>query len=87
MTKWEYKTIIRSRGWARDKDSSRGDWMKGTEWNLKITTKLEELGEQGWELVTVISRSSYLGSHTYSGTDDYAGFTSDEVWVFKRPKQ
>jgi hypothetical protein len=88
MQKWEYLPILRSRVW--DAIESKGllgkstDWYKGTNWNMDIIQKLKELGDQGWELVSVTPRSSYLGSN--SAGSDFAGFTSDELWVFKRPK-
>jgi hypothetical protein len=60
-------------------------------WNVNIDKNLAELGDQRWELVAVTPRSSYLGGKeraSYAGIGlDYAGFTSDEHWVFKRPKQ
>jgi len=90
MQKWEYMTIVRSRGWGKDKDVPNAGWRLGSNWNVDITKNLVELGDQGWELVAVTPRSSYLGGldTSYSGRgDDYAGFTSDELWVFKRPKQ
>jgi hypothetical protein len=50
---------------------------------------LTEMGKDGWELMAISTRSSFL-----SGTDnqpgearDHAGYPSDEVWVFKRPKE
>jgi hypothetical protein len=86
MQKWEYMTILRTRGWDSDKENPKGSWMVGTNWDVDIKMKLEELGEQGWELISVIPRSSYLGTRSYTGSDDFAGFTSDELWVFKRQK-
>ena len=89
MQRWEYKTILRSRGWG--KDDRDAQWLAGTEWNVNIDKSLEELGNDGWELVSVTPRSSYLGGHHEGSSfvnysDDYAGFTSNELWVFKRPK-
>jgi hypothetical protein len=90
MQRWEYKTILRSRGWDEDKDSPRAKWLVGTDWNVDIVKELEKLGNEGWELVAVSSRSSYLGGHKsgsmWGYSDDYAGFTNQELWVFKRPK-
>jgi hypothetical protein len=90
MQKWEYMTILRFRVWDTDKEVARAPWQKGVAWNIDIGKKLAELGEQGWELVTVTPRSSYLGgkeSCVGGIALDYAGFTSEELWVFKRQKQ
>lgn len=85
MQKWEYKTIVRSRGWDKPK---RGGllgcaYMAATDWDLDPNSFLKELGDDGWELVAVTPRSSVLGG---TGEVDYAGFISQELWVFKRPK-
>ena len=68
---------------------------------VNIEGKLKELGEQGWELIAVEPRSNIIGgvSRTYGFTaniigggktegysTDYAGFTNEDLWVFKRPK-
>jgi hypothetical protein len=50
------------------------------EWDKNILDRLTMLGEQGWELVAVVPRSGMSG-------ESYAGFTTEEMWVFKRPKQ
>lgn len=63
MQKWEYITILRSRGWDEDKDNPKAPWQEAVNLDVDIMKKLEEFGEQGWELVTVTPRSSYLGSH------------------------
>ena len=78
---WEYKTVLRSRGWDKDKNSPKSWWFLGTDWNINIDQKLEELGNERWELVAVTPRSSYLGAHDYDPdhSDDYAGFTSNEL--------
>jgi len=44
------------------------------------------LGDEGWELVAISSRSGYLGGYGGNTSPDYAGFTNNEIWVFKRPK-
>jgi hypothetical protein len=91
MQKWEYMFLVRSRGFSTDKDHPKAPWQVGSNWNVDMDKKLAELGDQGWELVTVSPRSSYLGGREVIGgggvTLDYAGYTSEEVWVFKRPKQ
>jgi hypothetical protein len=81
MAKWEYKTIYRSRGWDKDKEYPKAPWMYATDWNIDIDKTLKELGDEGWELVAVTPRSSYMGGQGGTLTKDFAGFTSDEVWV------
>ena len=70
MQPWEYKVLHRVR-------PIRGSKVGG--WDEPIVSELPGLGEEGWELVTVITRSSEPGSLT-------GGITTDEMWVFKRPK-
>jgi len=55
MQKWEYKTILRSRGW---KGTTRGYATAG-DWDLHPDSFLKELGDNGWELVAVTPRSDY----------------------------
>jgi hypothetical protein len=50
------------------------------EWDNNITDKLAMLGDQGWELVAIAPRSGLNSEH-------YAGVTTEELWIFKRPKQ
>ncbi len=95
---WEYKTILRSRGFAAGEENLQraAEWSSWAEDKkplptpVDITAKLTQLGEQGWELVSVTPRSSLLGGHESSDeggvSADYAGFTTDETWVFKRLK-
>ena len=82
MQKWEYLFILRD----RELDSNR----KIGNWNVtfippqpqignKPSEFLPVLGEQGWELVAVWPLSDIPG-------DGWAGYTSVEKWVFKRPK-
>ena len=88
MQKWEYRTITRSRGWqARAKKTS---WQEANAWNRDIDGEVLRLGIDGWELVTVVARSGYLGGSIFEGPAtnlalDFAGFTTEEMWVFKRP--
>ncbi len=87
-TKWEYKLIHRARGWDKDETVKKAPWFKSTVWNRDMEEELVALGEEGWELVAISTRSDYLGGKTYDGlVANYAGFTSSEVWVFKRPKE
>ncbi|HEX5167062.1 MAG TPA: hypothetical protein VFV93_16765 [Thermomicrobiales bacterium] len=70
MHKWEYKVLHRVRGVGVNRIGG---------WDEPIVSELPALGDEGWELVTVITRSSEPGSAT-------SGVTSDEMWVFKRLK-
>jgi hypothetical protein len=82
MQKWEYKSILRQRGWLdRQKD---GSCHLAGSWDVNVILELEQLGEQGWELVAISPRSGVMGG--YSAVGDYAGYTNEELWVFKRPK-
>ncbi len=70
MISWEYLTVIASRG--------VNFFGVPKAWNRDVIEEAERLGKEGWELVGVSPRASVGGA---SG----AGFTSEEVWVFKRP--
>lgn len=70
MQAWEYKVLHRVR-------QIRSGRIGG--WDEPIVAQLPALGDEGWELVTVITRSSEPGGLS-------AGVTTDEMWVFKRPK-
>lgn len=111
MMKWDYKIILRVRNYD-DKHNgfeyhSASSWFVWWEDGNKlpgesnILQKSKELGEQGWELVSVTPRSGLTGGRseiygftanivgggkTEGSSTDYAGFTSEEMWVFKRPK-
>ncbi|MBA4064618.1 MAG: DUF4177 domain-containing protein [Isosphaera sp.] len=64
--KWEYRTVM---------IAAEGNWF-GTGVNLDgrvFNDKLNELGEDGWELVSVFD------------TNKLQGRTQDVVAVFKRP--
>lgn len=95
MQKWEYKSVARSRLWEAKRRGE--DYHKPSDWghlfedkkelsaSVTLETRLEELGEQGWELVAVVPYSSVLGAGEGLQTRDYAGYTTTERWVFKRP--
>lgn len=70
MQPWEYKVLHRVR---------RVSGTRVGAWDEPIVAQLPALGEEGWELVTVITRASEPGGMS-------AGVTTDEMWVFKRPK-
>ena len=83
MQKWDYKIVLRSRGYKEGAKSAAPltgkDWqthMEDDSWQTldDFEKYLTELGEQGWELVSVVAE---LG---------LGGFTNTEKWVFKRPK-
>jgi hypothetical protein len=76
MPKWEYHQRTRFRGLRGAFSLQAGEWSPGpTEWASWLT----EMGEMGWELVAVVagSREGGLG---------VAGTSTEELWVFKRPK-
>jgi hypothetical protein len=77
---WEYKSIAFARTANGGPWSSW--WEDGQRLRLPVNalSKAKELGDQGWELVSVSVRSSEAGSNSYPG------FTTDEEWIFKRPK-
>ncbi len=65
MTKWEYKTVKLETGgwWGGVLDTDQFDGM------------LNQLGQEGWELVTAFD------------TNKTQGVTRDAVAVFKRPRR
>ena len=72
MSKWEYECVVRRHVESPEKQSGQWDWDK--------QVNLVELGDQGWELVTVVTRSTRTG-------ENWAGVTTEENWMFKRPKK
>lgn len=88
MQKWEYLIVVRKRGLVDDHSATDWTcyvWQKGDETGKEITGKnyinlLADLGDQGWELVMGFPRSDQW-------SDVYAGFTSSEIHLFKRPKE
>lgn len=78
---WDYKWISVARAvgsneawsvWAEDDRQLRGP--------VTIAAKIKELGDQGWELVSVTPYSNH------SCKEGCAGFTSQITYYFKRPK-
>jgi hypothetical protein len=89
MQQWEYMTFIQRRGWRdREKD---GPFSFTGAWNPDILPELPKLGKEGWELVSVVAQSSVVGGWEVSTMPktsialDYAGLTTERLWVFKRP--
>lgn len=83
--RWEYTFLSRSRGIKGSAGAALGalvgatrDYAEATLWD-DLESKANDLGENGWELVGIVPRSSIAGTVG-------AGFTTDELWVFKRPK-
>lgn len=78
MQKWEYKLVFRHRP------------LQTWKWDIDIEKIAAELGNDGWELVSVAPRSSCLvnphSSDPRYAKDSAAGITDGELWVFKRPK-
>lgn len=88
---WEYKSIVITRGYGAAK---LGEYLKTAEafsyWaedgkalagQVNMISKSKELGDQGWELVSVTPLSSIASSQ-----GSYAGFTDVLIYWFKRPK-
>jgi hypothetical protein len=85
MQRWEYKLVVRAREFERHDDLKYAP----TQWTVDIAKTAEELGNEGWELVAVTPRSDLLrayGGAAHDAPVELAGFTSTELWVFKRPK-
>jgi hypothetical protein len=64
MTRWDYNTVVFEQGWF---SSGRLD-------GAKFQAKLETMGAEGWELVSVFDTNRHEGS------------TLQVVAVFKRPR-
>ena len=88
---WEYKTIVIVRSAKSNADWS--DWVEVTDEQVKTLSKpvmvpkrAKELGEQGWELISVTPVSNNAGGSGNTGYNDLSGFTSQIIYWFKRPK-
>jgi hypothetical protein len=96
--KWEYKTILRIRNAKKDGSPRYADkWDVKIEEQLpglgeegwELIAVSPRSGVLGGVMFPDASYTrdaliSAIASHPYSG--DYAGFTDEELWVFKRPK-
>jgi hypothetical protein len=74
MQKWEYRWLTRRRS-IETRSPLSG--VQISNWDTELDF-LNTWGEEGWELVAVLPRSSEWG-------EAGAGFTTSELWVFKRP--
>jgi hypothetical protein len=83
MQKWDYLYVLRDREF--DINHKIGNWNISfyppqEQMGNKPSEFLPILGEQGWELVSVWALSDISG-------EAWAGYSSQEKWAFKRPKQ
>jgi hypothetical protein len=85
---WEYQAVGRIRTFSKGQvatplqesiDPSPTGWVDKDGKSLNAEDLLKRMGDQGWELVTVVTRSN--GTSPWS-----AGTTHEDLWVFKRPK-
>jgi hypothetical protein len=91
--KWEYRWVILSRA-----AETNAEWVRWFEVSaegsrtlagpINSAAKVAELGEQGWELVSVTPMSNHLGGATTEGygSRDMAGYTSQLTYYFKRAR-
>ena len=85
---WDYKHVLRTRmvEGAAFGGLKMGEWEvfedgKSLGKSVEILAKCKALGNDGCELVSVTSRSSFPGQ---AGT--LAGVTTEESWIFKMAK-
>lgn len=77
--RWEYHVVIRTRLIRHATLGTRAAAEVVSDFNPNgeaMLGLLAELGEQEWELVGISTRTSV----------DNSPMTSEELWVFKRPK-
>jgi len=95
--KWEYKRIYARRKWEPVEDSQE-PYSAGTRFEFMddernpiddFSSHLEQLGEDGWELIAVVPLSNYVGAPQILDRYEHelAGFTSHCTYYFKRPKE
>ena len=73
MKKWEYLWINQFRGFSSPITGAKAE-------PFSPVIDLNELGNEGWELVSITPVASY-------GSEQWAGVTSGLGWIFKRPKE
>ena len=67
----------------RSWDNQHPVFLRATQWEPDFD--LTVAGENGWELVSVVPGSGVAGGSGESSSD-FAGFTNERLWIFKRPK-
>lgn len=78
MQKWEYQEIRIHRVYRRNHLGLGGqDGATVEAWNPLVN--LPKLGDDGWEMVSVVPISTRAGEY-------WAGVTDDLIFYFKRPK-
>jgi hypothetical protein len=89
---WEYKSIVLTRGIDNAAWTGRFEDGKAIPGPFEAILKSKELGDQGWELVSVTPISSYahagykdIKPSGYT-TPSWAGYTDGLVYWFKRPR-
>lgn len=101
MQQWEYTTLLRRRGWSNErlgKGLAKHGFILASPWqhfveDKRVSDNLDEvlawLGGQGWEMVAMSPSAGILAGEqaALNNSYDFAGFTDQETWVFKRPKQ
>lgn len=88
---WEYKVIVivrpaQSNATWSDWAEISGEQSRTLQLPVSVPKKAKELGEQGWELVSITPISNNAGGSGSSGYNDLSGFTSQIMYWFKRPR-
>jgi hypothetical protein len=81
--KWEYRTMVRAhRTTSKDREirTDSPGIPKPPSWDVDIAQLLPVIGNEGWELGAISSRTSSFS------VDGQSWLVTEEVWVFKRPK-
>ena len=94
MQKWEYKwwTLTRSTEEGKKPPGILGGvnyYMYPTAWveGEDFDRRLQQLGNEGWELVSVVAKSDYGGNIVRDSALAIGGVTTSLFLVFKRPKE